>query len=227
MTIDRKNILLKLAKLGAMERYVDITTGELGDMLGMSQQSASLHLTRLEEQSLVKRIRRKSGAKIRITPAGIDLLDELNKELSALFDEGRWIKAKGVISTGLGEGAYYLSQEGYRGQLKGKFKIDPYPGTLNIILSSDHRPLLGLLRKGPGTTINGFSNQGRTFGTCICYRCRVEDLEGIVMVPDRSIHENTLEVVSDVNIRNELGLEDGSPVEMYVEYPSKQPINHS
>ena len=220
MTTDKRKILLKLAKMGAMERYIDITTGELGDVLGISQQSASLHLKKLEESSLIERIRKKSGTRIRITPQGIGILDELNRELRSLFEEGRWIKVKGKVTVGLGEGAYYLSQEGYKKQLKEKFRIDPFPGTLNILISVNHRPLMGLLRKGPGVIIEGFRSHGRTFGTCLCYICRIVNIDAVVMVPERSIHENTMEIVSDVNIRDELGLEDGSPIEIEVEYPS-------
>lgn len=222
MGIDGREALLRIAKLGGMERYVDITTRELGELLGISQQSASLHLTRLEERGLIERIRRKSGGKIRVTREGIDLLNSAFQELRDLFEESRKITIHGIVSAGLGEGAYYLSQSKYIDQLRDLFGIIPYPGTLNVNLSMNDRPIIELLRRGPGIVVNGFTSQGRTFGTCLCYRCEIEGIPAVIMVPDRTIHEYTLEIVSDRKIRDETGIDEGGTVTVTLEYPAHE-----
>lgn len=218
MPMDHVLILLKMAKMGALERYVALTTGDLGEMLGMSQQSASLYLNTLEEQGLIERIRRKSGGKVRVTEKGVDLLDTQYRELRSLFGEERRIRVSGEIVPGLGEGAYYLSQRRYREQIREKFDMEPFPGTLNVELSMNDRPLMDLLRRGPGITIEGFSTQGRTFGTCLCYRCDIDGIPGVIMVPERSIHEHTLEIISEGKIRDTI--DDPGAVKITVEYPS-------
>ena len=190
--------------------------------MGISQQSASLYLTRLEERGLIERIRRKSGGKIRVTKDGVDLLNSAFQELRDLFEESRKITVHGTVSAGLGEGAYYLSQIQYIAQIRDLFHFTPFPGTLNVNLSMNDRPIIELLRRGPGISVNGFTSQGRTFGTCLCYPCKIEGIPAVIMVPDRTIHEYTLEIVSDRKIRDEIRIEEGGTVKVVLEYPASR-----
>lgn len=213
-------LLLRLAKKGAMEHFITLTTQGLGEELGMSQQSASLYLLDLEKGQYIERSQKRTGSRIRITKEGVDILMTLYREMKPLFEPGRWIEVKGTISAGLGEGAYYLSQEGYIDQLKERFDLKPFPGTLNILLSENDSPMMELLRRGPGIEVEGFRSGERTFGSCLCYPCRVNGENGVIMVPNRTLHQNTLEIISEKKMRDVLNLEDGENVHLEIEYPS-------
>ncbi len=204
MKSDVRIILLRIAGMGGIERYISLRTKDLGEELGISQQSASIYLRDLENDGSIERIRKKSGGKVRITTSGIDLLRGLHEELNGLFHNRRTLHIKGRIEEGLGEGAYYLSQEGYIEQITERFGFKPYPGTLNISLDGEFSPTIDLLRRGPGIEIREFSSAGRTFGSCICYPCTVEDREAVIMVPDRTIHKNTLEIIAKDRLRDQL-----------------------
>lgn len=217
--MERRILLLKLAQMGAMEHYITITTRGLGEELKISQQSASLYLKNLESEDMIERRMRRSGSSIRITKSGVDLLMSLFNDLKGLFEDEREIEVKGIISEGLGEGAYYLSQKGYVDQLRELFSFEPYPGTLNIELSAIDAPLLDLLRRGPGIEVKGFSSGKRTFGSCLCYPCTVNGKNGVIMVPKRTLHVNTLEIISDEKLRDILSLENKDEILLRVNYP--------
>jgi riboflavin kinase len=188
-------------------------------MLDVSQQSASLYLQRLEGEGLVERTRRGRAQGIRLTREGVDLLLTRFSELSALFGSSREIEVKGTLSTGLGEGAYYLSQRAYKDQIMEHFGFVPFEGTLNVVLSPLDAPLLDLLRRGPGTEVKGFERDGRTFGSCLCYPCTVNGVRAAIMVPNRTVHKNTLEIVSERRLRDKLALKDGDEVKLVIRYP--------
>jgi len=218
--MDRNELLIKLSQMGALERYMIMTTRELGEMIGVSQQSASIYLQRLEEEGLVLRVRKKRGTALRITKEGLDILTGLYGQLGSLFETSRDINVRGAISTGLGEGAYYLSQDGYIRQLGEKFGIEPFRGTLNIILTPRDAPVLDLLRRGPGIPVEGFSTGGRSFGSCLCYPCKVNGCDAVVMVPNRTVHTTTLEIVASSKLRDDLELNDGDEVNIQITYPA-------
>ncbi len=218
--MDDRLLLLELSQLGALEHFVDITTEKLGDLLGTSQQSASIYLNRLSSRRLIERIRKKNGSAVRITEKGMDSLLGLYGRLRSVFETSRTINVTGSISRGLGEGAYYLSQTPYQEQLKEKLHMKPYKGTLNVELSKRDLPVLDLLRKGGGVKIEGFQSQGRSFGSCLCYPCTINGVRAVIMIPNRTLHLGIIEVVSDVKLRDELELRDGDRVELSITFPA-------
>ena len=218
--MDNREVLIKIAQLGALERYVNLTTRELGTILGTSQQSASLYLQKLEADGYIKRVRRNRGTSITITREGMDLLMGLFSQLRSIFETSREVNIKGYITVGLGEGAYYLSQSQYIHQIKEKFGFEPFEGTLNIALRPKDSPILELLKKGPGIIVEGFTSGGRSFGTCMCYPCMVNGSGGVIMVPKRTVHTDTIEIISEVKIRDHLNLKDGDEVGVTITYPA-------
>ena len=111
-----------------------VSTTELSRVLGGSQQSASRHLGILEEMGLITRRIYSDGSLVTITEGGMSVLDEVHQELTAHL-EGAGAEVfvfEGTVVSGLFEGAYYISREGYRGQIREKVGFDPFPGTLNV-----------------------------------------------------------------------------------------------
>ena len=69
----------------------------------------------------------------------------------------------GTLETGLGEGGYYISKEGYMEQFNDKLSWKPYKGTFNLRLDDDEVPKIEAMKAAEGILINGFQEEGRTF----------------------------------------------------------------
>ena len=80
------------------------------------------------------------GSLIKIEEQGIRELQKLYSGLKILMEKTYppSVTLEGTVFTGLGEGAYYIGKESYRKQIVEKLGFEPYPGTLNLKLSSDY-----------------------------------------------------------------------------------------
>ncbi len=121
------------------KEIIAIPSKELGELAGISQQSASRRLKDLEDDGLIRRIKTGRGQGIIITEEGIIELYELYFGLKAFFEEETpKTKITGTILRGLGEGAYYVSE--YSEEIKKKLGYKPFPGTLNVKISEQTEP---------------------------------------------------------------------------------------
>ena len=80
-------LLLYLGKKGAMNNHITVTTPHMGSDLGMSQQSVSRWLIKLEEEGLIYRQHGIRGYMVRITPRGREMLTGMRNELDAIIAE--------------------------------------------------------------------------------------------------------------------------------------------
>jgi len=121
-------------------------------------------------------------------------------------------RIRGRVAAGLGEGQYYISREGYMRQFSEKLGFDPSPGTLNLKLEEP----FALSGSDPRSVrIEGFEDEGRTFGGCWCRPVRICGIRGAIVRPERTSYPATLlELVAPVNLREALGLSDGDEVEV-------------
>ena len=120
---------------------------------------------------------------------------------------------KGKIVTGLGEGQYYISREGYRKQFNLKLGFDPSPGTLNLKLAEPFPQA-----EADSIKVEGFVDENGTFGGCKCYRVMIGDIKGAIVRPERSSYPpNLIEVIAPVHLRKALNLKDGDELEMILE----------
>jgi riboflavin kinase len=121
--------------------------------------------------------------------------------------------AKGKVVSGLGEGQGYISMEGYRSQLRDRLGFDPFPGTLNLWLEDPFS-----LPEEKAILIEGFISDGRSYGSCRCYTCRIDGLECAIIRPDRSAYPLSLiEIIAPVSLREWMELQDGDEVEVSLE----------
>ncbi|MEM2942658.1 MAG: DUF120 domain-containing protein [Candidatus Bathyarchaeia archaeon] len=211
--------LSRLAELASPKRELTSTTGELASKLGCSQQTASRHLIELERKGLIKRVRTAKRESIRLTPEGLDLLSELYSTLRRVFEApANELYLEGELFSGMGEGGYYLSQEGYRRQLKEHLGFDPYPGTLNLRLRPGYEHEKRMLDVLPLLSITGFRTEDRSFGPVKCAPAVVnESLKAGVVLALRSHYgPDVIEVVSGENLRRRLKLQDGDTVRVKV-----------
>ncbi|MFW9962989.1 MAG: DUF120 domain-containing protein [Candidatus Sifarchaeia archaeon] len=210
--------LYALANKGAIHGKTTITTGELGEILNVSQQTASRRITQCVGQGYLSRIHTAEGMLLQITNKGRDELLYVLSNLEIAFappeDE---IVIEGSVVTGLGEGAYYV--EVYSSKLKAALGFKPHLGTLNVkIADDDSRKAIGRMKNTPPLVVSGFTHKGRTFGDVICYRVKVNrKIEAAVVIAQRTHHsEEILEVVAPINIRDALGLVDDDKVTLTV-----------
>jgi riboflavin kinase len=214
--------LVELVKLRCHDRFVSLSSEELAERLGQSQQAASRHLQELEALGYVER--RRSGAKfaVRLTGAGEDVVRAYYSGLKAALDgkPKKETKFVGKVFRGLGEGAYYVGLQGYRTQFVKALGFEPYPGTLNVRLEgSVETEQKRQLRSFDGIRINGFESGGRTYGGARCYMARVgkAGIQAAVLVIDRTHYDDSvLEVISPHFLRGSLALKDGDTVEIAV-----------
>ena len=209
--------LYTLLRIGAGARAVKISTTQLANVVGISQQSASRHLRSLERLSMIRREIEKEGSLIHINRKGMEALNSvynhLRRSLNEVAEEA--FVFEGVVFSGLWEGGYYVSQEGYKEQIRERLGFDPFPGTLNNRL----RTRMDLerraqLEKLPGIEIKGFRTEDRSFGGGKCYPALINDeVEGALIIAERSSYDRSvMELIASVNLRKRLGLKDGDIV---------------
>jgi riboflavin kinase len=209
-------VLKHLGLEGGVNDFIPISSRELAGDLDISQQSASKKILELLDEELIIR---RLGAKrqfIKITDKGLNYLRKEYSEYQRLFDLADYITIQGVITSGLGEGKYYVTQKGYMKQFKDKLWFEPYQGTLNIKISGSELNKLQLIRSLDGITITGFEDAGRTFGNGKCFLCDIQGIECAIMQPNRSHYENVIEIISKFYLRDRLKLKDGDVVEIRV-----------
>lgn len=205
--------LLHLVRLGAVRSFVNVTTGALGDSMGISQQAASLRLANLQRSGLAERAHSGRGLAVRLTEKGLDVVETFLADVGANFERGKSTLAfRGTVFTGLNEGGYYVSMKGYAENFSSRLGFVPFPGTLNLRLTDEamieQRRRLDLLK---GIEIPGFSDGKRSYGPVRCFRAKIAGKHpGAVLAIERTHHDDSvLEVISPLNLRRSLGLKDG------------------
>ncbi len=210
--------LYSLLKLGASKKPVKIPTTELAEVMGSSQQSASRHLQVLERDGFIRRRMGPGGNLLEITGEGLG-------ELSHVLHELRWhveggeaeaVVLEGEVVSGLFEGAYYVSKEGYGSQIVEKLGFEPFPGTLNLMIREEDHELRRQVEKGPSVRLEGFRDGERAFGAANCYGLLLNDeVEGAMIVADRTSHDmSIMEVIAPVYLRRRFSLADGDTVKV-------------
>ena len=118
---------------------------------------------------------------------------------------------EGILVSGLGEGAYFLSMEHYKGEIKKKLGFEAYPGTLNIKIEGSSISLNKLVP----VRLSGFRSGNKEFGGASCYHGKILDIAGAVIIPDVNKHgEDIVEFIAPVFLRSKL--KDGDAVKLIV-----------
>jgi len=208
--------LRRIALLGGMHDYVSLSSRELGEMLEVSQQSASKRILEMLNEGWIVRDLGARRQRIKLTQKGMDALRQEYSEYQRIFETRDHLVIKGAVVTGMGEGQYYVTQEGYQEQFLHHLGFRPYEGTLNVRVSPTDLYKLDILRRGVGILIKGFERNGRTFGDVVCHKASLQNIECAVVVPSRSHYEDVIEVLCKYHLRRTLGLKDGDVIEVRV-----------
>jgi len=213
--------LMKLAEMGAHKRVAKISTEYLAEKLNASQQTASRYLIELDSIGWIKKTVTPDGCLIKITDAGFKELQKLYSNLRFLIEAAYppSITLEGTVFTGLGEGAYYIALEFYRKQFMERLGFEPYPGTLNLKITTDYDiKARSELESYPAIEVEGFKGENRTFGHVKCYPVIIENkVKGALISALRSHYDaSVIEIIAPVFLRKYLKLKDGHKVKVEV-----------
>ncbi|MCW3995898.1 MAG: DUF120 domain-containing protein [Candidatus Bathyarchaeota archaeon] len=214
-------MLLKLAEMGAYKRTAKVSTEYLAKKLAISQQTASRYLIELERLGWIQRNITPDGSLIKIEDQGIIELKKLYSSLKILIERTYppSVTLEGNVFTGLGEGAYYISKEHYKKQIIEKLGFEPYPGTLNLKLSTDYDIKTRMeLEAYPAIEVKGFQNAERAFGLVRCYPALIDNkIKGALVTALRSHYDaSVVEIIAPVFLRKQLGIKDGNKVKVEI-----------
>ena len=203
-----------LALQGGTRHPIHVSSINLSKNLGVSQQSASRYLIELVEKGYLERRLAQGGQVVTVLNKGIAILRKEFSEYSLIFGTQKEIEMKGILETGLGEGGYYISKKGYMKQFQKKLRWKPYEGTFNLRLNDDEVPKIEAMKAAEGILIEGFEQEGRTFGKAWVFKCSLKNGKEIVkecaiISPKRTHYRRVVEVISPIFLRGKLKATDG------------------
>ena len=208
--------LAELLSKGARYNFVHITTASLGKSIKKSQQAASKHILELENGGFIDRVMTGRQFSIKITQKGYSELVKLHSILgSSLVSSPSYLELGGSVISGLGEGSYYMSLNGYTKQFKVKIGYVPFPGTLNIKLNQlQATQIIQQLDDLDNIIIDPFSDGKRTFGWVKCFHATLNNSIKCELIRlERTHHDNSvIELISKNNLRRTARLKTGSKV---------------
>jgi len=210
--------LKAIALGGGCRGPVFVSTQSIGEMLAISQQTASRRLKGLETQGFITRTMAADGQHVTLTRHGEEELRKEFQDYCRIFsDHTKGYTLSGTVVSGIGEGKYYMSLPAYKEQFNTHLGFVPYPGTLNIRLSPASVPVRKKIDALNWVRIKGFSTDGRTFGDARCLPCRIGDISCGIVVPGRTHYpEDIIEVIAPIALRRRLGVGDTDSVSVEV-----------
>jgi CTP-dependent riboflavin kinase len=118
----------------------------------------------------------------------------------------------GVIATGLGQATGFTGLDWARAAFIGQLGIDPYPGTINLLVGDDeNRAVWAGVRAGDAIVIH----PPRTdWCDAHCYKAIIAgQIEAAIVLPLLEGYPvDQIELIAAVNVRDALGVEDGDRV---------------
>jgi riboflavin kinase len=210
-------ILRLIATVGGHHTPVILTSREIGEKVGISQQAADRYLIALESRGLLLRRMAARRQRLSLPPSAMELLRHEYQGYRRIFEGPAMIRFTGTVQSGLGEGRYYLSQPGYVLQFTERLGYGPYPGTLNVAVPPEALAQVETVRHWAGVRIDGFKAAGRTFGGVTCYEARLSGRPCHAVIPDRTHHENVVEFVAPESLRDALQVKDGDQIPVQIQ----------
>lgn len=191
-----------------------VSSISLSKQLGVSQQSASRYLIELVEKGYLERRLAHGGQVVTILNKGLSKLRKEFSEYELIFGTQKEIVMSGALETGLGEGGYYISKEGYMTQFEKKLGWNPFKGTFNLRLKEEEVPKIEAMKAADGILIERFEQEGRTFGKAWVFKCTLSNGKKkvgncAIISPKRTHYKRVVEVISPEYLRNELNAKDG------------------
>ncbi|WP_214020809.1 DUF120 domain-containing protein [Methanoculleus sp.] len=210
--------LKTIALLGGCRGPIWLSSQSLGNVLGISPQTASRRLIALERQQFVVRSMKPDGQYVAVTRVGEQALKREYADYVRIFNpERRQYTLAGTVISGLGEGRYYMSIPHYKEQFGAYLGFEPFPGTLNIRLDAASVQVRKQLDHAGWIDVPGFTADERTFGAARVLPCRIRGHKCAIVVPSRTHYpEDIVEVIAGCELRKALNLNDSDTIEVEI-----------
>jgi len=167
----------------------------------------------MEKKSLIKRQLEANGLILSLDEPARIFLKKNYTILEKVFKKKIRI-LKGKVKSGMGEGKYYMSLPKYQSQFKVKLGFKPYSGTLNLSVK-DRSKLLEFISNLEPILISGFKDKERTYGSIKCYKVKIKDLGGAIIIPERARHtQDIFEIIAPVYLRGYYNLKNNNILEV-------------
>jgi len=123
---------------------------------------------------------------------------------------------KGIITSGQGKGAYFMSLPVYKTQFEKQLNFIPFPGTLNIEISEKESDIIHKIDEDKLEIIEGKEN----FGDVLLIHATLNDkIDGAIVFPKKTTNEeNILEFITSKNLKKTIGIKDGDSVKITLKY---------
>lgn len=119
-----------------------------------------------------------------------------------------WIIA-GKIVSGAGEGAYFTRINWVQEQCQERLGFKPYPGTLNLEISSEYLPIIESLNREKGIEL---ISPDPKFCNAKVFPVSLGDIGGALIMPDEKVRihaKNIIEIIAPLKIKASLKASDG------------------
>ncbi|MBI3933205.1 MAG: CTP-dependent riboflavin kinase [Acidobacteria bacterium] len=128
------------------------------------------------------------------------------------------MKFEGRVTSGIGQGAQFLALDWVAAQLQQHFGLIPFPGTLNLRVSPEIRQSLFERRQQFPRIADPASPDCPGYLNHVMLRARSRTCdEAWLILPEKTLHADMLEIISAVSLRQALALIDGDSVEIEFE----------
>ena len=125
----------------------------------------------------------------------------------------------GRLTTGIGQGKHFTRLDWARQQFMSKLGIDPFPGTINLIIDdSESMKVWNRLKGTTGVRIDN-PNDGPHDCDARCYPVSIEgQIDGAIVLPEVAGYSPLqIEVIAAKRVRDVLGIEDGDSLKLEIQ----------
>ena len=122
----------------------------------------------------------------------------------------------GRLTTGIGQGKHFTRLDWARHQFVEKLGIDPFPGTINLIIDDpESMKVWKRLQGTPGVRINN-PNEGPQDCDARCYPVSINGhIDGAIVLPEVSGYPPTqIEIIATMRVRDALNIDDGDSLRL-------------
>jgi CTP-dependent riboflavin kinase len=118
----------------------------------------------------------------------------------------------GKIVSGVRQGAFFTQLDWFQEQCQEKLGFKPYPGTLNIKISTDKIPEIEVLENDKGLE---FIPPDATFCSGKTFPVSIAGVRGAIIMPAAEVRvhgKDIVEVIAPINLKGTLGVADGDSI---------------
>ena len=126
------------------------------------------------------------------------------------------MRLQGIVVSGIGQGAQFLALEWVARELERHLALTPFPGTLNLRVAPQTRDALFAERRGFLTIANPASPDCPGYLQRVSLAANGRRCDAWLILPEKTLHADVLEIISASSLRDTLGLRDGDTVDVEI-----------